>query len=255
MMKHVHINVGEIIVDQFRRNAKQEATPLPFPSLVSMLCLRAECPLLLSVDKTIQVHGVITLDTKIDKEAPMIKRARYTGNMTPPSLVTSPHIDTTPANAGESQTSPLLNLLNIAQREKMHENQLQEVAKHTAPTNQPKPCGPKVVPPQVEAPRSPPDDWWVGYHNNADIMSDEEEDYHSPPPPPKMHSVYDVDPSWALGRSVNKILSLALNPPRQMGRTRPWSTRHTPTRSHASHSRIHSFLGFWCCHLYMEAKT
>ncbi|MCD9639463.1 hypothetical protein HAX54_024032, partial [Datura stramonium] len=138
----------------------------------------------------------------------MIKRVRYTGNMIPPSPVASPHLATSPANAGASQTSPPLDLLNIAQREKMHENQLvrlakaitsmiqsafkkalqpakdklthlcskvdvlesevttlqQEVATLTAPTNQPTPCGLEVVPPQVEANRSPLDDWWVGYH-------------------------------------------------------------------------------------------
>ncbi|MCE3216161.1 hypothetical protein HAX54_005154 [Datura stramonium] len=129
IMKHVHINVGEIIVDQFRRKAKQQATALPFPSLVSMLCLRVECPLWRSLDKTIQVHGVINLYTKTNKKAPMIKRARYAGNMTPPSPVASPHIATAPANAGTSQTSPPQDLLNIAQREKIQENQLVRLAK------------------------------------------------------------------------------------------------------------------------------
>ncbi|MCD9559036.1 hypothetical protein HAX54_016762, partial [Datura stramonium] len=162
-----------------------------------MLCLRVECPLLRSLDKTIRVHGVITLETKIDKEAPMIKRARYIGNMTPPSPVASPYIATAPSNAGESQTSPPPDLLNIPPREKMHKNQKQEVATLTASTNQPTFCGYEVVLPQVKTPISPLDDWWVGYHSNADIVSDEEEDYHSPPPPPQMNSVYDVDPSWA----------------------------------------------------------
>ncbi|MCD9644128.1 hypothetical protein HAX54_032112 [Datura stramonium] len=151
IMEHVHINVGEIIVDQFRRKDKQQAIALPFPTL----------------------------------------------GMTPPSPLASSHIATVPANADESQNSPPPDLLNIAQRAKMHENQL-EVATLTAPTNQPTPCGPEVVPPQVEAPRSPPDDWWVGYHSDADIISDEK-DYHNTAPPPPMHSMYDVNPSWAMG--------------------------------------------------------
>ncbi|MCD7453207.1 hypothetical protein HAX54_020012 [Datura stramonium] len=87
-----------------------------------------------------------------------------------------------------------------------------EVATLTVPTNQPKPCGPEMVPPQVEAPKSPPYDWWVGYHSNVDIVSDEKEDYHSPPPPPLMHSVYDVDPSWALGGGWKQHLIMSFKP-------------------------------------------
>ncbi|MCE3052483.1 hypothetical protein HAX54_052733 [Datura stramonium] len=119
---HVHINVGEIILDQFRQQAKQQAIAFPFPALVSILYMRVACPLLRSLDKTIRVHGVITLDTKKDKEALMIKRARYTGNMTPPLPLASSHIAIVPANADESQYSPLPDLLNIAQRAKIHEN-------------------------------------------------------------------------------------------------------------------------------------
>ncbi|MCD7446275.1 hypothetical protein HAX54_000085 [Datura stramonium] len=129
IMKHVHINMGEIIADQFRRKAKQQATTFPFPSLVSRLCLRAECPLWHSLDKTIQVHGVITLDTKTNKEAPMIKRERYVGHMTPPSPLASSHIAKAPTNASSSQISLPPDLLNISQREKMHENHLVRLAK------------------------------------------------------------------------------------------------------------------------------
>ncbi|MCD9645674.1 hypothetical protein HAX54_034740 [Datura stramonium] len=73
IMEHVNINVREIISDQFRRKSKKQATTLPFPTLVSMLCMRDAFPLLRSLDKTIRAHGVITLATKTDKEAPMIK--------------------------------------------------------------------------------------------------------------------------------------------------------------------------------------
>ncbi|MCD7466015.1 hypothetical protein HAX54_002328 [Datura stramonium] len=34
IMDHTHINVGEIIADQFKRKAKQQATSLPYPSLM-----------------------------------------------------------------------------------------------------------------------------------------------------------------------------------------------------------------------------
>ncbi|MCE0482532.1 hypothetical protein HAX54_041361 [Datura stramonium] len=213
IMKHVNINVGEIIADQFRRKDKQQATTLPFPSLVIMLCLRAECPLWRSLDKTIQVHGVITLDTKTDKEALMIKRARYAGNITPPSPVESPHIATAPANAAKAILSMIQSALkNALQPAKDKLTYLcskvdvlqsevttlhQEVSTMTAHTNQPMPYDPEVVPPQVKAPRSPLDDWWVGYYNNAEIMSDEEDHHHNPPPPPQIHPVYDIDPLWA----------------------------------------------------------
>ncbi|MCD9639940.1 hypothetical protein HAX54_024933, partial [Datura stramonium] len=225
IMKNVHINVGEIIADQFRRKSKQQATTFSFPSLVNMLCLRAECPLWHSLDRTIHLHGVITLDTKTDKEAPMIRRARDAGHLTPPSPLASSHIATAPANASAPQISPPPDLLNIVQRVKMRENHLvrlsraipsmiqsalkkalqpakdklthlclkvdvlesevttlqQEVAIFTAHTDQPMPYDPEAIPPQVEASRSPPDDWWVGDHNNADIMSEEEELHHSSP--------------------------------------------------------------------------
>ncbi|MCD9646825.1 hypothetical protein HAX54_037021 [Datura stramonium] len=125
-----------------------------------MLCMRAAYPLLHSLDKTIRVHEVITLDTKTDKEAPMIKRARYTRNVAPPSPLESSHIDAIPANADESQNSPPPDLLNIAQREKMYENHLVR---------------------------------------ESDIRYDAES-YHSPPPLPPMRLVYDVNPSWAPGR-------------------------------------------------------
>ncbi|MCE2055113.1 hypothetical protein HAX54_042004 [Datura stramonium] len=160
IMKHVHINMGDIIGDQFRQKAKQQATALLFPSLVSMLCFRAECPLWRSLDKTIQVHGVITLDTKTDKEAPMIKWA--------------------------SQGYPVHDPKCLKKALQPAKDKLTHLCSKV-----------DVLESQVEEPRSPPDDWWVGYHNNADIMFDEEELHHSPPLLPQMHSVYDVDPSWA----------------------------------------------------------
>ncbi|MCD7452530.1 hypothetical protein HAX54_017285 [Datura stramonium] len=63
----------EIIVDQFKRKAKQQATTFPFPNLLSMLCMWAACPLSRPLDSTVHDNSVITLATKIDKQAPVIK--------------------------------------------------------------------------------------------------------------------------------------------------------------------------------------
>ncbi|MCD7456766.1 hypothetical protein HAX54_033004 [Datura stramonium] len=152
---------------------------------------------------------------EIEKEAPMIKRARYTGNMTPPSPMASLCIATAPANATKAIPSMIQStfkkalqpakdkLTHLCSKVDVLESEVialqQEVATLTAPNNQLTHCGPEVVPPQVEAPRIPLDDWWLGYHNNVNIVSDEEEDYQRPPPLPQMQSVYDVDPSWAPG--------------------------------------------------------
>ncbi|MCD9643296.1 hypothetical protein HAX54_030639 [Datura stramonium] len=129
IIDHVHINVGEIIVDQFKCKAKQQATALPFPYLVCVLCMWATCPLFRPLDRTVQANGVITLATKTDKEAPTMKRAKFTRNMTLPSSLASTHTTTAPLHTVEPQSSPSPDLLNMAQRAKMHENQLVRLAK------------------------------------------------------------------------------------------------------------------------------
>ncbi|MCD7470933.1 hypothetical protein HAX54_011171 [Datura stramonium] len=75
-----------------------------------------------------EANNVITLATKIDKEAPVMKRAKYTGNMTPPSPSASTHT-TAPLHTTEFHNSPPPDLLNIAQRAKIHENQLVQLVK------------------------------------------------------------------------------------------------------------------------------
>ncbi|MCD7463877.1 hypothetical protein HAX54_051624 [Datura stramonium] len=129
IMNHVHINVGEIIADQFKRKAKKQATALPFPNLVCMLCIQATCPLFKPLDRMVQANSVISLATKIDKEAPTMKRAKYTRNMTLPSSSASTHRATTPLHTAEPQSSLPPDFHNIAQRAKMHENQLVGLAK------------------------------------------------------------------------------------------------------------------------------
>ncbi|MCD7454902.1 hypothetical protein HAX54_026467 [Datura stramonium] len=60
IMDYVHINVGEIITDQFKRRAKQQATSLPYPSLVSKFQAVAAPattpPDLLKIAQMAQVH-------------------------------------------------------------------------------------------------------------------------------------------------------------------------------------------------------
>ncbi|MCE3050375.1 hypothetical protein HAX54_047075, partial [Datura stramonium] len=82
-------------------------------------------------DEQISPHQIICqkIADKIGKEVPSIKWARYAGHMTPPSPMTPSHIDTASANASAPQVSPLPDLLNIAQRAKMHENQLVRLSK------------------------------------------------------------------------------------------------------------------------------
>ncbi|MCD7455209.1 hypothetical protein HAX54_027421 [Datura stramonium] len=129
IMDHVHINMGEIIANQFKCKAKQQATALAFPNLVCMLCMRATCPMFRPLDRMVQANSVITLATKTDKAAPAMKRAKYTRNMTLPSSLASIHTATAPLYTVEPQSSPPPDLLNIAQRAKMHENQLLRLAK------------------------------------------------------------------------------------------------------------------------------
>ncbi|MCD9559373.1 hypothetical protein HAX54_017294, partial [Datura stramonium] len=73
--------------------------------------------------------SVITFPTKTDKEARSMKRAKYTRNMTLPSSLASTYTTTTPLHTAEPQSSPPPYLLNIAQRAKMHENQLVRLSK------------------------------------------------------------------------------------------------------------------------------
>ncbi|MCE3051833.1 hypothetical protein HAX54_050934 [Datura stramonium] len=129
IMDNVHINVGEIIADQFKRRAKQQATSLPYPSLVSMLCGGASCPLFRRLDKTMRADGMITLATKIDKDAPAMKQAKGTENRTPPP----PYVPSnTPAGQFQAAAAPTTtppNLLKLAQMAQVHKSQLMKLAK------------------------------------------------------------------------------------------------------------------------------
>ncbi|MCD7461190.1 hypothetical protein HAX54_045468 [Datura stramonium] len=114
-----------------------------------------------------------------DKEL-MINRARYAREHD--SVITR-HLaaQLLPGNAVASQTSlpqNLIKLTHLCSKVDVVDGKVTilrwefgHILLHT-PTNQ---C-PMIwrYHHQVEAPRSPPNDWWVGYHNNANIMSDEE---------------------------------------------------------------------------------
>ncbi|MCD7451365.1 hypothetical protein HAX54_011294 [Datura stramonium] len=129
IMDHMHINVGEINVDQFKRRAKQQATSLPYSILVSMLCVWASCPLFRPLDKTVRAHGMITLDTKTDKDASALKKAKGTQNMTqPPTPMPSSTTE------GQYQVAKVLastptDLLKITQMAQAHESQIVKLAK------------------------------------------------------------------------------------------------------------------------------
>ncbi|MCE3214837.1 hypothetical protein HAX54_053467, partial [Datura stramonium] len=107
IMDRVYINVGEIIADQFKQRTKQQATTLSFPNLA---------------------NSVITLATKTDKEAPVMKQEKHTGNRTPPPPSASTHASATSLHTDEFHCPPP-DLLNIAQRNKMHESQLVRLTK------------------------------------------------------------------------------------------------------------------------------
>ncbi|MCE3049952.1 hypothetical protein HAX54_046195 [Datura stramonium] len=74
--------------DQYERRAKQQAISLPYPSLVSTLCVWDSCPLFWSLDKTGRADNIITFATKTDKDSPAMKRAKGIENRTlpPPSV-------------------------------------------------------------------------------------------------------------------------------------------------------------------------
>ncbi|MCD9558516.1 hypothetical protein HAX54_015916 [Datura stramonium] len=122
IMDHTHINVGEIIADQFRRKAKQQATSLPYPSLVSILCPQALCPLFLSADKSVRAESVITLDTKTDKDASASKQPRGMEDkiQPPPSMLSSITNGLSQVVVGTASTPN--DLLKIEQMAQAHES-------------------------------------------------------------------------------------------------------------------------------------
>ncbi|MCE3050667.1 hypothetical protein HAX54_047778, partial [Datura stramonium] len=90
IMDQRHINVGEIIAEQFKRKARQQATSIPYPILISLLRLRANCPMFRPLDKTRRVEGVINLSTKKDKDTPTSMWLKLTlGTNTPLSSMLS----------------------------------------------------------------------------------------------------------------------------------------------------------------------
>ncbi|MCD7456274.1 hypothetical protein HAX54_031078 [Datura stramonium] len=89
IMDHVHINVGELTVEQFKQRDKQQGTSLSYPSHLSMLYVRAAIPLFKPLDKTVRAENVITLATKTDKDSPAMKPTKSIENRTPPPPLAS----------------------------------------------------------------------------------------------------------------------------------------------------------------------
>ncbi|MCD7447753.1 hypothetical protein HAX54_034167 [Datura stramonium] len=103
-----------------------QSKPIP---MVSMLCIRVACPLFRPLDRTMQADHVITLPTKTYKGAPVMKRAKYTGNMNPPPPSASTHTSAAPFHIAEFHNATPPDLFNIAQMVKMNESQLMQLAK------------------------------------------------------------------------------------------------------------------------------
>ncbi|MCD7453974.1 hypothetical protein HAX54_022892, partial [Datura stramonium] len=159
-MDHVHINVGEIITDQFKRKAKQQATGLPFPNLMSMLCMRATCPLFRPLDRTLQANA----ESHNSPPANFLNNAQrakmhenwlvWLAKALPSMLHNAIKKSLLPA---KDKFASLCSTIDVLESEVR--TLKQEVAALTAPpsTSQPNPFESEVVP---EAPRSSPDDWW-----------------------------------------------------------------------------------------------
>ncbi|MCE0481749.1 hypothetical protein HAX54_039744 [Datura stramonium] len=129
IMDHVHINIGDIIADQFKRRAKQQATSFPYPSLVSMLCggLHAFC----------SGHWIrlcmlivgITLAIKTDKDVPTMKQAKTTENRTSPPPLAPFSTSASQFHAAATPTTIPPDLIKLAQMAQVHESQLVKLAK------------------------------------------------------------------------------------------------------------------------------
>ncbi|MCD9646540.1 hypothetical protein HAX54_036459 [Datura stramonium] len=88
----------------------------------------AACPFFQPLDNTVQVDSVITLATKTDKDASVMKKAKYTWNKTPPPPLASTHTSVASLHTNEFHSPTPTNLLNVAQRAKMHESHLVQLA-------------------------------------------------------------------------------------------------------------------------------
>ncbi|MCD7452196.1 hypothetical protein HAX54_015476, partial [Datura stramonium] len=96
-----------------RRDLKFEG-----PMWLDLVCVRE-----------VQANSVITLATKTDKDALVMKQAKCTGNRTPPPPSASSHTSAAPFHTAKFHTPTPLDLLNIARRAKIHERQLVQLGK------------------------------------------------------------------------------------------------------------------------------
>ncbi|MCD9560543.1 hypothetical protein HAX54_019240 [Datura stramonium] len=79
--------------------------------------------------RIVRADGVIILDTKTDKDAPSMKRAKCTMSKTPPPHSASSTTSTTQFHLAVAPTPTPPDLLKIAQRAQVHESQLVKLAK------------------------------------------------------------------------------------------------------------------------------
>ncbi|MCD7449061.1 hypothetical protein HAX54_048959, partial [Datura stramonium] len=95
---------------------------------MSMLCVRASCPLFRSLHKLVRADGVITLATKTNKDAPTMNQEKGTENRTPPPPSMPSN---TPAGQFQAAVAPTTtpDFLKLAQMVQVHESQLMNLAK------------------------------------------------------------------------------------------------------------------------------
>ncbi|MCD7467604.1 hypothetical protein HAX54_005133 [Datura stramonium] len=109
IMDHVHINGGEIIADQFKQRAKQQATTLSFPNMVSQQC---------------DYIGHQNRQRGSNYEASKVYREHDSATTS-----ASTHTAAASLHTNEFHSSLPPDFLNISQRAKMHESQVVQLAK------------------------------------------------------------------------------------------------------------------------------
>ncbi|MCD9559250.1 hypothetical protein HAX54_017111 [Datura stramonium] len=128
IMIRIHINVGEVISEQFLIKARDKATSLPFPILISQLSLRDGCPCFRPSNITCRVEEVFHLAAKRDKDGPSIKKIMLTSglNSSPTPEVNAEALPLPPRNILLS-TIGLLKIAHMARIDNAQEFNLAKV--------------------------------------------------------------------------------------------------------------------------------
>lgn len=68
----IHANENKIVVEQLKQAVQNSMGSMPFPVLISYLCMRVGCACLQKVDRSIRAKRTITLNNNTDKYAPVV---------------------------------------------------------------------------------------------------------------------------------------------------------------------------------------